>query len=289
MKLLLTLFFTFLSLLDAQIELKSNYMVADDYVLLSDIVQTSNKNIKLYKIDKNRHSLRIKTKQLLQKLHSLGYKEISSKHNYTQFSKTSPINTQKIEQYLNILYKKHYRDIQIQKIVVIPRSYLAQLPADYAVSTNKKAFLSDKGIVSIKTNTNKKIFFNYQVQAKTTVVVAKEDIAKESELSILNSKKKGIILKKFRALPLQKIEQSSFQVKHKIKKGSIITIRDVVPLLLVKRGSSVNVVIKDANIAISFSAKAKQSGRLGDTITVVNSQGKRLKAVVTAKNSAEIR
>jgi len=45
--------------------------------------------LKLFDIDKNRHSIRIKTKNLLNKLNKLGYKNITSKHNYTQFTQKS--------------------------------------------------------------------------------------------------------------------------------------------------------------------------------------------------------
>lgn len=289
MKLLFILAFIVLTFLDAQIQLQSNYFIKNDYVLLSDILQTQDKKIKLFSINKNRHSIRVKTTKLIKELNKLGYKEIYSKHNYTQFTKKSPINTEKIDSYLKNYYKKHYIDLLILNIVVTPRSYLEHMPDNYTITTNKKAYLNTKGIVSVKTNENKKIFFNYQIEAKVKVVVAKEDIHKDSELSLLNSKKKSIILTKFRALPLQNINKSTFQVKHNIKKDFILTQRDVVPLFLVKRGSSIRVVVEDSNIAISFMAKAKQDGRLGETITVVNSQGKRLKAVVTAKNSAEIR
>ena len=76
------------------------------------------------------------------------------------------------------------------------------------------------------------------------------------------------MLQKFRALPLHEIKKAELQLKHRVKKDFILTGRDVVGLFLVK---------------------AKQNGRLGEEITVVNSLGKKLKAIVTAINSAEIK
>lgn len=289
MKLLLTLYFTLFIHLSADTELKSNYVIQNNFVILSDIIKNANSNLKLFDINRNKHSLRIKTKDLLQILNKLGYRDISSKHNYTQFTQKSPINTDKLELYLRKVYKQNYLAIEIVRLSILPRSYLQQIPKDYTISMHKNAHLSNKGILEIKTNDNKKIFFNYQIKAKLSVIVAKDVMQKGDELSPLNAKKKSIMLQKFRAQPLQEIKKSSLQIKRRVKKGTVLTQRDVAGLFLVKRGSMIYVVVSDSNIAISFMAKAKQSGRLGDSITVVNSQGKKLKAVVTAKNSAEIR
>ena len=289
MKLLFILYFTLFINLSANTELKSNYVIQDNFVVVSDIIKNSNSNLKLFDINTNKHSLRIKTKDLLRVLNKLGYKDISSKHNYTQFTQKSPINTDELELYLRKIYKQNYLAIEIVRLSILPRSYLQQMPQDYTISIHKNAHLSNKGILEIKTNDNKKIFFNYQIKAKLSVVVAKDVMQKGDELSPLNAKKKSIMLQKFRAQPLQEIKKSSLQIKRRVKKGAVLTQRDVAGLFLVKRGSMIYVVVSDSNIAISFMAKAKQSGRLGESITVVNSQGKKLKAVVTAKNSAEIK
>lgn len=289
MKLLFILYFTLFINLSANTELKSNYVIQDNFVVVSDIIKNSNSNLKLFDINTNKHSLRIKTKDLLRVLNKLGYKDISSKHNYTQFTQKSPINTDELELYLRKIYKQNYLAIEIVRLSILPRSYLQQMPQDYTISIHKNAHLSNKGILEIKTNDNKKIFFNYQIKAKLSVIVAKDVMQKGDELSPLNAKKKSIMLQKFRAQPLQEIKKSSLQIKRRVKKGAVLTQRDVAGLFLVKRGSMIYVVVSDSNIAISFMAKAKQSGRLGESITVVNSQGKKLKAVVTAKNSAEIK
>jgi len=65
--------------------------------------------------------------------------------------------------------------------------------------------------------------------------------------------------------------------------------RDVSELDLVRRGERVNIFINDANIEISFSAKALQNGKLGSIIEVLNQEGKRIKVIVTGKNRAEVR
>ena len=289
MKLLFILSFTLFIHLYANTQLKSNYFIQENYVVVSNIIKGSKSELKLFDIDKNRHSIRIKTKNLLNKLNKLGYKNISSKHNYTQFTQKSPINTDRLELYLRKIYIKNYMNIDIHSVSISPRSYLYEMPQNYHINLPRKAYLSNKGIIEIKTEDNKKIFFNYLVKARISVIISKQMIQKDDELSFLNAKKKSIMLQKFRALPLQEINKATLQIKHRVKKDFILTSRDVVGLFLVKRGSTINVVVEDLNIAISFLAKAKQNGRLGERITIINSLGKKLKAVVTARNSAEIK
>jgi len=289
MKLLFILSFTLFIHLYANTQLKSNYFIQENYVVVSNIIKGSKSELKLFDIDKNRHSIRIKTKNLLNKLNKLGYKNISSKHNYTQFTQKSPINTDRLELYLRKIYIKNYMNIDIHSVSISPRSYLYEMPQNYHINLPRKAYLSNKGIIEIKTEDNKKIFFNYLVKARISVIISKQMIQKDDELSFLNAKKKSIMLQKFRALPLQEINKATLQIKHRVKKDFILTSRDVVGLFLVKRGSTINVVVEDSNIAISFLAKAKQNGRLGERITIINSLGKKLKAVVTARNSAEIK
>ena len=168
MKLLLILYFTLFIHLSANTELKSNYVIQDNFVMLSDIIKNSDSNLKLFDINTNKRSLRIKTKDLLKTLNKLGYKDISSKHNYTQFTQKSLINTDKLELYLRKNYKQNYLAIEIVRLSILPRSYLQQMPQDYTIFIHKNAHLSNKGILEIKTNDNKKIFFQLPNKSKTT-------------------------------------------------------------------------------------------------------------------------
>lgn len=269
--------------------LKSNYFITNDFVMLSDIINQPTKDIKLYNIDKNRYSKRVKSKDLLKLLKEYGYEDYTSKHNYVQFTKKSPIDRKKIISEIKKLYKKLYNDIEIMEINVEPRSYLESLPSNYSIVLRNKAHLSNSSTLYIKTLDNKKIFFNYFINAKVKVYVARGDIKKGVELSNINTKKKSIILDKFRAMPIQNINKSTIQTKHRLKDGTVLTKRDVIGLFLVKRGSNVNVILNNLNISISFSAKAVQNGRYGDTVSVIRHDGKKLKAVVTGKNTVEIK
>ena len=93
-------------------QLKSNYFIQNNYVLLSDIVNNPRVDLKLYDSDKTRHSMRIKSKLLIKRLQTLGYKNFNTKHNYTQFTQKSPINMDKIKLTILNRYNKEYQNIK---------------------------------------------------------------------------------------------------------------------------------------------------------------------------------
>ena len=290
MKYLILILLTLFSLtLHATTKLKTNYIIEHNYILLSDIINTPKIDKKLFNITKGKHSKRIKSVTLIKTLKELGYTDYSSKHSYIQFSKKSPINTSKIAFFIQSNYQQFYKDIEILAIEVNPRSYIDEMPREYIVELQKRAVLSKKGIVSIKTPSNKKIFFNYYIKAKIPVLVTKSLLNKGDELSNLNVKKSSIMLDKFRAKPLQKLKSATYEAKHRLKKDVTLTTRDVLGLYLVKRGSNVNVVIKDSSMAISYNAKAHTSARYGETVVLIGAHGKKIKAIVIGRNRAEIR
>ena len=279
------LFFT----LQADKELQHTYSILDKNIMLSDIVKNPKKDTLLFSISPSRHSKRVKSKELLQLLKKHGYKDFTAKYAYVQFSQKSPINTDTIKNRLIFYYKERYKKIQIQEVKISPNKYISHLPKSYTVGFARNAYLSRKGILYIKTPDNKKIFFNYNIYAKLNVYETKKKIEKGDELSELNCKKKSIILEKFKAMPLIDLPPAHYEAKHRLKKFSLLTQRDVVGLFLVKRGSYINVFLQDEGVYITFGAKALQSGRYGDTISVINQNKKKIHVRVIGKNRAEVK
>ena len=171
----------------------------------------------------------------------------------------------------------------------MPRGYINSLDKNYIVNTMPRDALHRDGTIYVKTEDNKKIFFDYRIDAEVSVYIAKKDIDKGDRLSLLNSTKKRVPLDKFRAMPMQSSDLNVMQSKHNIKKNRIITLRDIESLTLVKRGSRVNVKLDNSGILISFSAESLQNGKLNDIITVKNAQGKRFKVKVVGTNRVEIK
>ncbi|MBA1433602.1 MAG: flagellar basal body P-ring formation protein FlgA [Epsilonproteobacteria bacterium] len=281
----------FLSTLLFSQELQQEYIIENNVVKLSDIVKNPKKDHILYNINKTRHSKRVRSSELIEKLNAYGYNNFQTKHAYIQFSQRSPIETKKLQNALVNYYKEKYNNITIitiKEITLRPTKYIQHLPRSYTVKFPKNSYLSCKGIFYIKTITNKKLFFNYTIRAEIALYQTKKEIQKGEELSFLNLQKKSIILDKFKAAPLMNLQKNRYEAKHRLKNGLIVTQRDIQDLYLVKRGSNVVVSLHNNGIEITFSAKALQSGRMGEIISVLH-EGRKIHTRVSAKNRAEVK
>lgn len=274
--------------LHASNALKDIYYVESKDITISSIIPEAKNESKILRIEENRYSLKIKTKDLISMLSKHGYKNLNSKSSYTNFILKSPIDTSYIQQKIIDYYKKEYEEIDIKSVSVEPRGYVTSLPKDFVVNIRNRDFLSNSGIVNIKTTQNKKLFFDYRITANVPVYTSREIIKKEAGISHSNCIKKNILLDSFRAMPLQNIETKSLQAKRHIPKGMILTSRDVEALDVVKRDSTLNVILHQDGMAITFSAKALQDGKVNDIINIQNSSGKILKAKITGSGTAEV-
>ncbi len=282
------LFFIFTSTLYAQLALESVYYVQEKKVRFSSIVPDAKDDFLITTIEHNRYSQKIKSKDLLKLLVKHGYKHYTANSNYINFVLKSPVDTSLIEKKVREYYKKNYEDITIKSVFVAPRGYLASLPMDYSIEIKSRDYLSNEGILSIKTAENKKFFFDYTVVADVTVYRSRDGIKKDTQLTLTNCVKKSIALESFRDKPVQNIGQKQFQAKRHIPKEMILTVRDVEILDVVTRDSMINVNFFQDGMTITFSAKALQDGKVNDIIDVQNSSGKILKARVIGSDMAEM-
>lgn len=271
----------------ANIELEDSYYVEDRVVGTSVITKDVKNDFTILSIDKESYIEKIKTKDLIKVLDKNGYKNYNSKKNYIVFILKSPIDTSFIEQKIKEYYEKNYDSIDIESIFVQPRGYLTSLPKEYIVNIRSRDFLSRDGTINIKTQENKKMFFDYQVKAKVMVYTSSNAIEKDAVLSPINCTKKSVTLDKFRDKPLQDIETASLQAKRHMPKDAILTIRDVEPQDIVKKDSIINVAMSKDGMNITFSAKALQDAKVNDIIKVQNSNGKIIKVKVTGGDMAE--
>lgn len=274
--------------LHAESALEEVYYVDTKNVTFASIAPDAKNDFQITTIEDGRYSQKIKAKDFIKLLEKHGYKNYSAKSNYINFILKSTIDTSYIEQKIKDYYEKKYENIDIKSIFIKPRGYLTSLPEEYIVNIRNNDFLSSKGTINIKTKENKKVFFDYYIIANVEIYVSKDIIKKETHLSPLNCIKKSVQLDSFRDKPLQNIEAKSLQAKRHIPKDMILTIRDIEVLDVVRRDSMVNVILYQDGIAITFSAKALQDGKVNDIINLQNNSGKILKARVTGSGTAEI-
>jgi len=152
--------------------LSSNYYIKSNNIMLSDIVTSSNKkDIKLFTIRTNNHILRVNAKRLLILLSKYGFNNYNSRHPYIQFTKKSPIDTTKIKNQLEKIYRNKYKSIHIKSVKITPRSYMDKLPYFDNIRLQSRSYLSKNGILYIKTKNRREIFFNYMINASLNVAL----------------------------------------------------------------------------------------------------------------------
>jgi len=269
-------------------ELQSEYFVEGDTITLKTIIPSTKEETTLYNFANSKNIKRVKSSLLIKKLKELGYRDFEAKHAYVQFSKKSPVETSFIKNALRNYYKKNYSSITIDSIEVNPRTYMEQLPKEYSFGIQKDSFLQNSGYCYIVTPEKKKIFFRYLVSAHILAYHARQTLLRGEALGKINLVKKSIMLSKFRAKPLEELPKDGLEAKHRVKKGTLITLRDTATLVLVKRGERVHVTLRNSGIAISFEAEAITDGRLGESVTIQKSDNKRLIGRVVGKNQVEI-
>lgn len=273
----------------AHIRLQKTYYIDSDDIYISHIIKDAPRNKKIYKISDGKYTKRVKSQDLVKILRDNGYRGIKAETSYVKFVKQSPIDTSKIVNHIRLYYQRHYKNIEIKDIRVQTRGFLESLPKNYVVEIRDDAYLSKDGILSIKTPKNKKLYFNFIVDAKVFVYTTRERLSRATPLSALNTTKKSIILERFMAKPIEDLMIMPLESRHNLQKDSIITTRDVEILSMIKRNQSVNVSMDSKNMSITFSARALQDAKMGDTITVEKANGTRLKVVVVGKNRAIIK
>ena len=284
----IVLFLIFDVSLFAKIELKSEYEFQNSDINLSTIIPSVQKDATLFSVNANRRIYRVKTSELINIVSRHSNLELTSKHRYTQFSKKSPIDTTPLQEKIEKLYKNAYGSIDIKSVEISPRSYVQTLPKEYSFHMQERNLLKKSGIFSIKSTTNKQIFFNYKINASLIVYASRFKLKKGDPLSNTNLTYKKVKLGRFRAMPLQHFKENIYEAKHHIKESKIITIRDVSKLKMVKRGAVVHVVLHDNNMDISFSAEALEDGTYGEVIKAKQNDSKVIKIKITGKNRGKI-
>ncbi len=270
-------------------ELHSVYYINSKNINLQDIIPDAKHNTTLYKISNHKYTKKIKTTKLITLLNKHGITSLQASSRYIRFIEKSPIDTSGIEASLRSSYMENYPSMKIKSLIVMPRGFIKSLPSNYKVLLHKKFFLSKEGTLSIKTLDNKKLFFDYILDAKLYVYVTRVNLRKDDKISTLNTLKKSVMFDKFRASPINVSHLNISQAKRNLKTKKVLTIRDIQSLDLVKKNARVNVNLKNGNINISFSAKALQNGKLKDIITVQKNDKQRIRVRIIGRNMVELK
>lgn len=282
-------FFLLSAYLYSQNILNNTYFVESEKIYLSDLFSDVKKDKLLYTVDQYKHSKRVKSKELISLLKELGINDIKASSRYIKFQIKSPIDTSPIKEFILEYYKQRYPTMKISSIKLSTRGYIDSIPKEYFIQIGDRNFLQNSGIVNIKSNDGRKIFFNYFIDAKIKILLAKKRIKRQTKLSKSNTYFKTIRFDRFKATPLVELEKNKFQSSRDIRENNIITINNIQRLDLVHRNTQVSVSLYNNGIYITFTAKALQSGALGDIITIQKTNLTRLKATVIGNRRVQIK
>ncbi len=289
MKLLFILYILTCKILFADFTLEKEYYFSDEDIRSSDIFKNIKKDFLLFKIAKKKTKYRIKSDKIIKifKKHSI---KISSKSNVVTFLREYDFDMQDLHVSLKKYYKNHYKNLDIKSLHVRPKSYMKKLPESYKIIIPPKNYHNNNGTFYLKTKSKKRLFFDYTIDADIPIITAKRTIKRKENLTPFNTQVKIIKFKSFKSPPLQKIQSSKkWCAKIRLKKGRILSKRDVKEIPLVKKDQNVRVIIRDGNLHVELLAKAKKDGALYDMITIEKRDGEHLKAKVIGANTVEIR
>ena len=262
--------------------------VEGDKIYLSHIQSDVKDDMHLYTIEPSRYSLRIKAQDLLDDLKKHGLESFETKSLYINFVKKSPIDTKPIKEAIQKFYQQHYTSLQIQEIKIEPRGFVESLPKHYEVQLHPRSYLNNNGVLHIETPDRKKIFFDFTLIATIDILLTTKKLNRHDELSAFNTQTKRVLFDRYRALPIESLQQHKLQAKRTLSENELITTRDVEGLDLIVRGTKLNVSLQNGAMSIIFAAEALQNGKRNDIISIQNSNGKIFRARVVDKNRVEI-
>lgn len=287
MRYILLLFILTCKLVFAAHELEKEYPFKEDTLYSNDLFPTL-KPFELFHITPKKMSYRIKAVEL-QKIFAEHGIKVTYRSPIVRFKRIFDFDMSALHVKLETYYKKHYPDIIIKALHVSPETYLEALPKSYVMIIPPKNFHRNRGTFYLKTASQKRVFFNYKLDATLPVLTAKKTIKRKEPLSSFNTLIKTVNFEHFTSPPLSHLDASHQCARIRLKEGRPITQRNIQSIPLVKRDQHVIAVINNGALHVELSATAQNDGGLYDMITIIKSNGDALEAQVVGPNRVEIK
>ena len=270
-------------------ELQSHYFFKDNtitpYFLLGEGYEN---NTTLFTIAKESSHYKISTLKLLKFLKKAGISLEKPHFSYVTFDKKSPIDTSKIQAALKSYYAKALPSLEIQNIVIYPRSYVNALPPHFSVHVPKNSFKRYRSTLYIQDTKRKRIFFNYEIEGILHVIKNRHQLERKDSINSFNTYKSTQPFSSLTSKPLLHVDGQRYIAKHRLKADTTLYDRDVTTKPLVKKDEDVNVIITQGDLELQTTARALQDGKLYDMIRVEKSDGTRMRVKVIGVNQVEL-
>ena len=179
--------------------------------------------------------------------------------------------------------------LAIQRLTTLPRGFKNY--KQKAIYISKASLKNSHGTFYVEyTNGVKirKIFYKFQIDAKISLFVASSDIPRKTEIDESYVDFKEVEFDHISFKPIDERYLHGYLTKRDIKKGAIITTKDLSIKPDIKRGDILNASLYSDGIIVNFSVKAMQDGRIGDIIRVNKDHKKIFKARIVSNSSVEI-
>lgn len=268
-------------------KLQKSYSYDTPIIYASDLFPEISKEFEVLQIPRHLQHFQISQKRLFHLFAREGIKLEGSALGVVHFRRKSELDLSDLKEKLRAYYLEHLPFLSIKNITIRSNRHIQSLPKDYETVFKKQLYKQNKGTFKITTN-KERIFFTFTIDATYSQFQAKHSIKKGTLLTAKNTK---LVVVDFRRTydPLIGFDAlSKVEAKRYLKAGKVITLKDVAPISLVKKGAIVNVKLIEGNILIHFSAKALKSGNLHETIHIKKNDGTRLKAKIIGKNKVII-
>ncbi len=191
-------------------------------------------------------------------------------------------------------FLEYYPHMKVHSLVITP---LGRTPKNFAQYQLEKVTLSaaslkrNHGTFSVlyaKANKKKKRFFKFTLDASLGVLFSSRYIKKNQTIDTYNTTYKEIKFQTFPAMPIDQSYFQDYESKRTIKEGKILTKNDLRHIVDVKRGTLLDATLYDGNVQLTFKAKSIEEGNIGDIIKVKRGLYKKMRAIITSKQSVDI-
>jgi flagella basal body P-ring formation protein FlgA len=200
----------------------------------------------------------------------------------------------KIRAALQNSFQKHYPSMQIHAITLKPSTSLIKRLTDYSVThvaITKDNLRRSKGNVMVtfeKGKKRRKLYYKYSIDADIALYTAAVDIQRDRALTPEVAEQKSIPFTTLYHKPIDENDFYRYVAKQRIKSGAILSQNLLKKRTDIQRNDRVRAIIRDGALALSFEAKALQSGNAGDIIRIQKDYKKRFKARILSNTEVEV-
>ena len=206
----------------------------------------------------------------------------------------TPAQEAKIRSMIEQAFSRHYPTMQIHTVTLKPATSLVKRLGEYSVThvaITKDNLRRNRGNVMVtfeKGKKRRKLYYKYTIGADITLYTAATGIQRNRALTPDIAVKKTVPFKTLYHKPVDENDFYNYIVKQNIKADAILSRNQLKKRTDIQRNDKVRAIIRDGALALSFEAKALQSGNTGDIIKIRKDYKKHFKARILSNTEVEV-